>query len=837
LGETKVFPVGLNVNRRNIFPSILVRGREDGSQAIDFANWLLPYDAVIQGLKFTAKPLPDGQVELRSPGLVKRIDPTKLRTDPELGLVFSVQDLQDLFQVKAEFNLNEYAIELPAPWLEASFDRGEIEEAPVILTGLPRIRAPSTTVTAISQRLNTTDSGTGSTRTTGDFTAIGTVLEGSWFVRANQPNAFESNTWQLAEATYIRETDRQDYIVGSQPPFWLQQGLGDSSDYWGFTTIVRRGFKPPTELYGGTDVRRRLQSNQISRSISGRAAPGTLVRLVQSLSDRPIAEVLVDSSGIYRFDNLQLGNQSFGGFYQVLLYPQGQLTAPPEIRDATFLNPQEQLPEGSSVTIASLGMNREFNSSSERGDFFGNFSEFRGGVAYRWGLSKYVTVGLGGIYDESPRGLAELYFQPGQFPLRVAVSALSGSGDRPWEVLTDIRFEPSPKFSATFNSDRLSHRLNLNWQLSSNLGVFGSYDSEDAIGGGLQFSTSGRGSSTYIRASIDTKNRVRWNIFQYLGALKFTQQGNEVGTLSELSYNFSQDSFQERGHSLIANYETRSDPSDNLLTVSWRYRSGRQASDGNYLWETQLGYGTGSQGSGIIASLGTTIVPGLLLRGRYQEVSTTSDRSSFNLELVSNFNVQQGITPGDRRSDYLRTSGGLSIQPFFDDNQNGKRDAGEAIYLDNPELLIILNNRPLRLLQSDTSGERVLVRLPPGTVRLDLDPAGFPPDWQATGEAYAVDVVAGSYTPIQVPLIPAYTIAGVVVDSKGQPISGARIEAISATTGQKVFSVTNDAGVYYLERLQSGTYTLQINGKVARPDTIKLDRSSQPLQELNLTLP
>ncbi|MBW4619511.1 MAG: carboxypeptidase-like regulatory domain-containing protein [Cyanosarcina radialis HA8281-LM2] len=443
---------------------------------------------------------------LRSPGLVKRIDPTKSRTDPELGLVFSVQDLEDLFQVKAEFNLNEYAIELPAPWLEAPFDRGETAEAPVVSTGLPRIRAPSTTVTAISQRWNTTDSGTGSTRTKGDFTAIGTVLQGSWFVRANQPNTFESNTWQLAEATYIRQTDRQDYIVGSQPPFWLQQGLADG-DYWGFTTIVRRGFKPPTELYGGTDVRRRLQSNQISRSISGRAAPGTLVRLVQSLSDRPIAEVLVDSSGIFRFDNLQLGNQSFGGFYQVLLYPQGQLTAPPEIRDATFLNPQEQLPEG------------------------------------------------------------------------------------------------------------------------------------------------------------------------------------------------------------------------------------------------------------------------------------------------------------------------------------------EAVYLDNPELLIILNNRPLKLLQSDTSGDRVLVRLPPGTVRLDLDPAGFPPDWQATGEAYAVDVVAGSYTSIEVPLIPAYTIAGVVVDSKGQPIGGARIEAISTTTGQKVFSVTNDAGVYYLERLQSGIYSLQINGKAARPDTIKLDRSARPLQELNLTLP
>lgn len=240
---------------------------------------------------------------------------------------------------------------------------------------------------------------------------------------------------------------------------------------------------------------------------------------MQGLSDRPIAEVLVDSSGIYRFENLQLSNQSIGGFYQVLLYAQGQLTAAPEIRDATFLNPQEQLPQGASVTIASLGLNREFNDSSA-GNLFGNFSAVRGGIAQRWGISPNVTFGLGGIYEKSPRGLAEFFLQPGQFPLRVAVSALSGDRDRAGEVLTDVRFEPSPSFSATFNSDRFSQRLNLNWQLSANLGLFGSYDSQEAIAGGVQFSASSRGSSTYLRAAIDSKNRLRWNIFQYLGGIK-----------------------------------------------------------------------------------------------------------------------------------------------------------------------------------------------------------------------------------------------------------------------------------------------------------------------------
>jgi hypothetical protein len=837
-GEKSILPVGLSANRRNIFPSVLVRGQEDGLQAIDFQNWLIPYDAVIQTLKFTSKPLPDGQVELRSPGLVKLIDPSKLRNDPQLGLVFSVQDLEDLFQIKAVFDVNEYAIQLQAPWTDAPPAINEAEEAPVILTGLPRIKAPGATFSAISQRINTSNAAGNDLNSTGDLAVVGSIFGGSWFVRTNQPDAFNPGTWRLTEGTFFKQSNTLDWIAGSQAPFWLQQGLGQN-DYWGATAIARWGFKPPTNLYGSTDTRQRLQAAQIGRSIAGRAAPGTLARLTQSFSDRPIAEVLVDSSGIYRFENLKFDTQSFGGLYRVLLYPQGQLTANPEIRDATFLNSQEQLPKGAAVLISSIGLNRESNNESSTGDFFGNFSTVRGGLAGRWGVSNNVTIGVGGVFDKSPRALTELYFQPGQFPLRVAASALSGDGDNPGEVLADIRFEPTKTFSATLNSDRFSSRLNLNWQAVPSFGLFAGYDTgSDVTSGGFQASFSKRRFFSYLRASIDTENRIRWSTSQYLPGLKFTHQGNEVSTLSDLTYSLSRRSFQDQGHSLIATYETQnsSDRNDNLMALAWRYRSRQQASDGNYLWETQLGYGIGSQGSGPVASVATTIIPGLLLRTRYQQVSAISDRSTFNLELVSNFNLQQGITPGDRRSDYLRSLGGVSIQPFFDRNQNGKRDGGEDVYLDNPELLIILNNRPLKGVQAETNRKRLLVRLPPGTVRIDIDPAGFPPDWQATGDAYAVDIAAGSYTLIQIPLIPAYTLAGVVVDAQGQPVGGARVEAISVKTGDRVFSVTNDAGVYYLERLKQGTYSLQINGKAAQPNTIEIEQTSKPLRELNLSL-
>jgi len=828
--EFIVFPVGINVGKRNVISSILVRGKEDGSQAIDFNNWLLPYDSVLQALKFSTNILPDGQVELRSPGLVTRIDLKKLRTDPELGTVFSVQELQTLFGVSAEFDINEYAIRLQVPWADLKNQTAEETEIPVQLEGLPRINAPSANLTAIQQRVNISGSQTTSQSYRGELTAVGNFLDGSWFIRAEQPSLQDWQTWRIAEAQFLRQTDRTDYFIGSQSPFWRNQGDGG---YWGFTLIQRNGFTPPPQISGGADPRQRLRPDQFGRTISGRAEPGTLVRLTQGFSDRAIAEVLVDSSGIYRFENIKSASSN----YRILLYPEGRLTAQTEIRDASFSIVSGQIPAGTSALIISGGLRRE---SSGEGNLIGNFSDFRGGIAQRWGLSENLTVGLGAIHDQSFMGFGELFFQPKNLPLKVAVSALTGAAGSSWDINTDISFEPSSNLRATFNSDHLSSRFNVNWQVLPSLSLFSTADSRDAPSVGLQFSKSSRNSYTSVRASLDTRDRLRWNLTQRLGNLEFTQRGNEIGTLSELGYNFSSKNSFSSSSSLLLRYETRNQNNrsdNNIATLTWRYRSPKRAIDGSSLWEAQLGYGISSQGTGLIATLGTTVIPGLLLRGRYQGVSVTSDQATFNIELVSSLDLQRGISIGDRRSDDFRTQGGLLIQPFFDRNGNGKWDAAEKIYTDNSELLLILNNKPIKFFRPEVRGDRILVHLTPGKYRLDLDPAGFPPDWQAQVNAYAVDVVAGSYTPILVPLALSYTRSGIITDAQGKPINGARVEAVSTSGGKGAFSITNAAGVYYLEQMQQGTYNLQINGKPGQPSTITLDQSSEPFQELNLQQP
>ena len=115
--ELIIFPVGINVDQRNVVPSTLIRGLEDSTQAINLNNWLIPFDVVTQALQFQVITLADGQLELRSPGLITRINPEELTTDPELGLVISLEKIETLLGVPSEFDINEYAIVFNAPWL------------------------------------------------------------------------------------------------------------------------------------------------------------------------------------------------------------------------------------------------------------------------------------------------------------------------------------------------------------------------------------------------------------------------------------------------------------------------------------------------------------------------------------------------------------------------------------------------------------------------------------------------------------------------------------------------------------------------------------------------
>ncbi|MBP0021535.1 MAG: carboxypeptidase regulatory-like domain-containing protein [Cyanobacteria bacterium SBLK] len=824
--------VGIDINRRMAIAGTVVRGTEDGIQAINLSKWLIPLNIVREALNLEITPLEAGILEVRSPYAVARIDRDRLQRDPELGLVFSVAQIEEFFGISVEFDLENYALNFQTPRVAQTFRPGA-SPPPVEIEGLEKIKPDDFTLSAIEQRIDIAGVSGNSSNTRGDMAIVGTVARGSYFFRLNQNNFSDSRTWSLAEGQYLQQGDRADYVLGTQATFWSS---GERGDFVGFTTIQRQGFTPPTyPRRGGFNPEERLRGQQVGRTIVGRAEPGTLVRLLLGSRDL-IDEVLVDSSGIYRFEEIPVGQNSFyQGGYRLFLYPEGRLSAQPEVRSPTFTNVAGQLEAGTSATIVSAGV-RRVTGTPENG-LLGELENIVVGVGRRWGISENFTFGLGAIADNNFRGLGELFFSPTGTNFQLGASILTPDSDETWDINSEVYFRPVPQFWARFNSDRFSRRLNVNWRVFPNLSLLGIYDNINGLAGGIQSVSGGNNYFGFVRATLDEENHFRWNLIQRLGTVEFTQQGTEIGSTSQLDFNLSGNSFFDWGHSFLLGYETRNFGSDNeLATLGWRYRSPERAKDGRYLYEVELGYGVGSLGSGFVATAQTTVIPGFLLRAIYQGISVTSDRESYRLELLSSINLQPRLSQGDRRSERLRTRGGLAVLPFFDENGNGEKEAGETFFSEGAEYLLILNNQPIATFRPTIENRQILLRLPPGVYRLDLDPAGYPIDWQPLESAYGFEVIAGSYTPIYVPFIPAYSLSGVVTDATGNPVSGATVEVLNSVNGDRGFSVTNMAGVYYIEGLQQGVYQLLINNQLTDPDEIVFEPGSERFQELNLAI-
>lgn len=818
--QPTLFIVGLTVGRRTVNSGVLVRGEVDDTEAINFEDWLVPYNAILEALNFTSKVVEEDIVELRSPFKVVQLNLNDLQTDPELGLVLSVAQMRELFGIPIEFDWREYAIVFQVPEV-GNTRRTRRQDRPIILEGLPEISAPNFNISGVQQEVNSTRIGENPINNRGQFSAVGTLFESSWFLRLNQRDFSESETWQLSELQFLKQTDGADYYLGSQPTFWRSQSGGE---FWGFTTIQRRGYNPFTVLRnnGGANPQQRLQPESVTATITGQAKPGTVVQLVNNLqSGELLAEQVVDDSGVYRFNAVRVG-RGFNNQYYVLLYPNGSLAAEPIIEEARFSVLLEQLPAGTSAWAVSAGWKRQLNFD----EFWGDFTDFNAGVSSRWGLSEDLTVGLGAFYDLGMNGLAEIFYQPKGTPFIASISGILGEES---DVDINLIWDGYPNLLASLSSDLEDTRYSLDWRMFPRLRLIGNGTFGDLGSFGIQYFSGGSNYSTLARLNVNTEGDLSWNLNQQLGRLYLFHQGNERSSLSDLSYRFTP------SHYGVLNYRTLNSSMDNyLLSAFWRYRSPDRTYFGETLWQSELGYLLGSQGHGLYVNASTAILPGIALELRYEGISLTSEQSQFRLQLVSSLGLQQGIRPGDRQLERLRTAGGLSIQPFYDRNSNGKRDGNEEIYTDSSEFLI-LNNQLVEPWEIEVKGDRFLLPLPPATYRLDLEAAGFPPDFQPSTNSWAVEVVEGSFTPLMIPLQPSYTLAGVITDSEGKPIAGARVEAFSSDGTSASLSITNTAGVYYLEQLREGTYQLKVNGDGAiEPHTITIEQNSETLLEFNL---
>jgi hypothetical protein len=830
-------PVGLNMNGKNILPSMNVRGYEDGENAVNFENWLVPFDEVVEALKFKTKEAINGQIEISSPLFKFQLPANRLLQDPQLGRAIAIRDLNTIPRVTAKFNINKYAIEIVSPSLDWTAGNTIVEQ-PIEIDGLPIAKPAGWGVGAIQERVNFAGQNGNSGGSQGELKAIGNIFDASWYLRLDQSQFDLPKNWNITDGIVIRQRPKNDIAIGSQTPFWRSPSGYQNGTYWGATSIWREGFTPPTQSYGSDfSIGDRLQSSRIGRSIAGQAVPGTLVQLVNGTQLQVIKESLVDSSGVYRFDNVVVNNNidnPFGQDYRVLLYPNAQLTASPEIRPAQFVTTPGQLPTGASALVVSAGGNRIAAGN------FGNFDAVQGGALYRRGVNENLTVGVGAAFERQLLGVGEIFWQPDRIPLQVAVSATTGAQG---SILGRVDYNPSPDFFFTGNIDRLSTRSAANWRVNNNFTALSNYDSRRGTSIGGQYnSNNSRYNSTYLRAELDDRARLRFSANQRLDNWQLSHQSNESASTTQVIYKLDKnlDRIIDAGHELVASYQTNTqtagitNSSPDFTSLVWRYRSPERTDNGRSRWQTELGYGLNSFGNGAIAGIDLNLAAGLQLRGSYRGVSENNGRNSYSIELNTTLLTSNGIQGTDGQIEDLRTQGQVKLTAFMDNNSNGRQDPGEAAYYD--PLLFKINQKQLKYFQVANSSNAAIVKLPPDSYRLDIDPAGYPINYRAAVDAIRLEISAGNFTPISIPLVPAYVYTGEVRDSIGNPVPGARVEAISLKKGTKISSITNGAGIYYLEGLEQGEYQLKVGNLPTAPDRLLITYRSQFTQELNISV-
>ncbi|MEO0834920.1 MAG: carboxypeptidase-like regulatory domain-containing protein [Cyanobacteria bacterium J06642_3] len=469
----------------------------------------------------------------------------------------------------------------------------------------------------------------------------------------------------------------------------------------------------------------------------------------------------------------------------------------------------------------------------------GRFDNWGGGVNYRRGITPQLTLGTGLVVDDSLLAMGELFYQPNNVPLQLGLSTLIAPQLKNSEYTAYFNYQPTKKLNLNFNGNGSGHNLLLNWRASPGFSFRLGSDHRDNIATGITLrhhSWLKRGENKQqfsLLTSLDYGDRQGWKqiVDSRYSIWGFSHQGDRDATFSRLSYYLTNNAFKRQGQSLFLGYDTRKD--EGLVNLGWHYRSSQDASDGGSLWDLELGYGFNNQASAPLAALTTRAIAGTTLRLSYEGISPGDNDAQVRIDLFPNLRLQGRASLGDRHLTKLRTQGGLLVRPFGDLNTNGKLDKGEQIYTEDAELLLTINHKFLASMPQDITQQGVYVPLAPGEYRLDLNPAGLPFNFQPQQSNYGVQVAAGSYTELDLPLNRSYTAIGTVTNSEGEPVAGVRVQAVSQNS-QSILSITNSAGVYFLEGLTQDTYRITINDQAVDVKPLRITADSEPLQEINL---
>ncbi|QLE54143.1 carboxypeptidase regulatory-like domain-containing protein [Nostoc sp. TCL26-01] len=814
LAAAKTLLVGVFINEKEVGSLEIIK--EDNSLLIPLDSF-----AQITGLELDKT---DNKTQIKTPLGVVTITETDLKKIDGINYI-SDTFLKEKLLTTLELKTSDLALNIDLPWRRGS---GQSRNQAIDLK--PEVRPPSSGLSNLRQELNYfSSSGDSSWRSS---TLLGGRLGGgAWRLRLD--NNF-INQPELSEYFYFKRSGRLLYQVGRQQLSLnpVLSGLNLTGLQFGYTNLPADRFN--TNYSASELFPRRSQPTQAFRGV---VPPASFVQL--RVGGVVFAQQQVGLSGEYDFQDilLPIGQTSE---IELLVYDRNNLNIPIEVRSLSLNSSDLLLPSGGNVQLAGLGVTGNWLQNTLFDDISSTQAgKFAGFYQVRQGISDNLTLEAGvQVLPETTQAQAGFAWRLAS-PLILSANVGTSSGELAyradldfqldkWRILGTSELYPQRYFSGVSSNggrDRNNHSLDVSYKFNNNftLGfVARSYQNQNINSNyilptfsfrpaaNLSFRSTPSYDGDYVfNASYQPTRNTR---------LLFNAYSNVY--TSDFSYNLN------REYRLSLGTESGGD-----LATRYTLVLGRTAPTLSGLsWRVGLGYREGEIGPFVGASM--RVLPGLFLSLDYQGIPSRNRNfvggfgdDRLTISLVSDLSFAGGRVAPSEYSSIGRDTGAISGRIVVEGGRNGADLSGGLIQ--------VYNNRGRQVGggRIDSEGNFFVGNLREGNYIVQLDPDELPIELNVRKSSIVAEVAGAAVTQLNFPVNLEYGMAGRITDVAGQPIPEVEIQLINAEGKQVATTTTDQFGLYRLDGIPVGKYTL----RVPKQEGINIT-STQTLPQLDVAV-
>lgn len=237
------------------------------------------------------------------------------------------------------------------------------------------------------------------------------------------------------------------------------------------------------------------------------------------------------------------------------------------------------------------------------------------------------------------------------------------------------------------------------------------------------------------------------------------------------------------------------------------------------------------------------VLPGLFARVEYQGIPSRT-RSIFGgfgddrltISLVSDLSFAGGRIAPSNYTSIGKERGGIAGQIVV--------EGGRKSFDLNGSIIQVLNkrNQVIGAARTDSSGNFFVGNLPEGVYIVEIDPEQLPVELSLPKTTVVAEVANSAVTRLDFPARLEYGLAGRITDVSGKPIPEVEVELINADGKRVVSAMTNEFGLYRLDGVPVGNYTLGVPVQDGITNSVTLPKleiaiNKDFLYDQNLKLP